>query len=123
VFKDDSGKEVLEEQGQVIIDMMQRVAYSDWEETLPDPAFETDVYGKVSKKRGLVGMSIVTIHQARQNGWAQITIRQPVSFAIFNTETSNSDSLIVWNILYDYPREIQAPTSTSSFRTFCSRIL
>jgi hypothetical protein len=84
VFKDESGKEILEEQGQVIIDMMQRVAYSDWEETSADPAFESDVNGEILKKRWLVGTSIVTIQQARRTGWAQITKRQPVSFAFLN---------------------------------------
>lgn len=80
VLNDSSGVEVIEEQSQVIIDMMQRVAYSDVDETSPDPDFSsTD--GLILKKTWLVGLSIWTIETATGSGASQLTKRQPVSIS------------------------------------------
>ncbi len=79
VLVDASGREVIEEQSQVTIDMMQRVTYSDHDETLPDPRFAGTPDEPMSKKSWLVGMSILTVETAMHSGTSQLTKRQPVS--------------------------------------------
>ena len=79
VYADPSGREVLEDQAQVTIDMMQRVAYSDRDETIPDAEFSKSSDGEVFKKSWIVGLSIVTVETAARTGVSQITHRRPVS--------------------------------------------
>ena len=74
---DSHGKERIDEQAQVTLDFMQRVAYADVGESAADPTFTVDKYGEIVKKRWIIGQSIVTIEQAARGGWAQITKRQP----------------------------------------------
>ncbi|KAL1960043.1 hypothetical protein VTO42DRAFT_215 [Malbranchea cinnamomea] len=77
IFTDERGKDVIEEQSQVFIDFMQRVAFSDLGDTIPFEKFppsETD--GPVSKKSWIVGMSIVTVETAGASGLSQVTKRQ-----------------------------------------------
>ncbi|EEP78664.1 predicted protein [Uncinocarpus reesii 1704] len=77
VFTDEMGKEVIEEQSQVFMDFMQRVAFSDLGDTIPFERFppaESD--GPTSKKTWIVGMSIVTVETAGATGLSQITKRQ-----------------------------------------------
>ncbi|KAK2764937.1 Tuberous sclerosis 2-like protein [Arachnomyces sp. PD_36] len=77
VFTDDRGKDVVEEQSQVLIDMMQRVAYSDLGETIPYEKFPpSPADGPVSKKSWVVGLSIITVETAGASGLSQITKRQ-----------------------------------------------
>jgi hypothetical protein len=76
VFKDESGKDTLEEQSEVFIDMMQRTAYSDLGDTLYKPDFAKPSDGKVQKKSWLVGLSILTVETASATGLTQITKRQ-----------------------------------------------
>lgn len=74
---DHNGKEKIDEQAQVTLDFMQRVAYADVDESAPDPSFTSDLFGEISKKMWIVGNSIVIIEQATRGEWAQITKRQP----------------------------------------------
>ncbi|SZF04243.1 unnamed protein product [Blumeria hordei] len=74
---DTNGKENIDEQAQVTIDFMQRVAFADIEESGPDPSFKEDMFGEIKKKRWIIGNSLVTIEQATRGDWAQITKRQP----------------------------------------------
>jgi hypothetical protein len=74
---DINGKERIDEQAQVTLDFMQRVAYADVDESSADPTFTADRFGEILKKRWIVGQSIVTVEQATRGGWAQITKRQP----------------------------------------------
>lgn len=77
VYTDDRGKDVVEEQSQVFIDMMQRVAYSDLGETIPFEKFPPSPDdGPVSKKSWVVGLSIITVETAGASGLTQITKRQ-----------------------------------------------
>lgn len=76
ISTDSSGKEKMDEQAQVTLDFMQRVAYADVDESAADPTFTSDRFGEILKKRWIVGQSIVTIEQATRGGWAQITKRQ-----------------------------------------------
>jgi hypothetical protein len=77
VSTDINGKEKIDEQAQVTLDFMQRVAYADVDESAADPTFTSERFGEILKKRWIVGQSIVTIEQATRGGWAQITKRQP----------------------------------------------
>ncbi|RDL35143.1 Tuberin [Venustampulla echinocandica] len=77
VSTDIYGKEKIDEQAQVTLDFIQRVAYADVDESAADPTFTTDRFGEILKKRWIVGQSIVTVEQATRGGWAQITKRQP----------------------------------------------
>jgi hypothetical protein len=77
VSTDANGKEKIDEQAQVTLDFMQRVAYADVDESASDPTFTPERFGEILKKRWIVGQSIVTVEQATRGGWAQITKRQP----------------------------------------------
>ncbi|KAF2204357.1 hypothetical protein GQ43DRAFT_438010 [Delitschia confertaspora ATCC 74209] len=75
-YTDRLGKEVTEEQSQVIMDMMQMVAYSERDETAPDLNFAKSEDGEVSKKTWIVGLSLMTIETAGRSGVSQITSRR-----------------------------------------------
>lgn len=77
IYTDRAGREVTEEQSRVIMDMMQTVAYSDRDETAPDPNFSKESDGDVSKKTWIVGLSLLTIETAARTGVSQITSRRP----------------------------------------------
>lgn len=77
VSTDVNGKEKIDEQAQVTLDFMQRVAYADVDESAADPTFTSERFGEILKKRWIVGQSLVTVEQATRGGWAQITKRQP----------------------------------------------
>ena len=77
VSTDLNGRERIDEQAQVTLDFMQRVAYADVDESAADPTFTAERFGEILKKRWIVGQSIVTVEQATRGGWAQITKRQP----------------------------------------------
>ncbi|KAI9646691.1 Tuberous sclerosis 2-like protein [Ciborinia camelliae] len=77
VSTDSNGKENIDEQAQVTLDFMQRVAYADVDESSADPDFTPELYGEILKKRWIIGHSVVTIEQATHKGWAQITKRHP----------------------------------------------
>lgn len=76
VYTDRFGKEITEEQSQVILDMMHMVAYSDRDETKPRADFAKPSDGEVLKKTWIVGHSIVTIETACTSGASQITTRR-----------------------------------------------
>ncbi|WEW61532.1 Tuberous sclerosis 2-like protein [Emydomyces testavorans] len=77
VFRDEGGKEVIEEQSQVFMDFMQRVAFSDLGDTIPFERFPPSESDEpVTKKTWIVGMSIVTVETAGASGLSQITKRQ-----------------------------------------------
>lgn len=83
LFTDHDGNQVSEEQAQITIDFMQRVAYADVDESAADPLFTAERFGEILKRRWLIGNSIVTIEQATSAGWAQITKRQPSGTSSF----------------------------------------
>ncbi|KAJ5887642.1 Tuberin N-terminal [Penicillium taxi] len=91
IFPDDHGKEVVEEQSQVLIDLMQRVAFSDLGETIPFENFPpTPEDGPVSKKSWVVGMSIVTVETAGVSGITQISKRQAsgTTYSVYQQRTA-----------------------------------
>ncbi|KAL5386716.1 hypothetical protein DPSP01_004079 [Paraphaeosphaeria sporulosa] len=77
-FTDGMGRQAeLEEQGQVIVDMMNLVCYSDRDETVPDDNFAKPGDGELWKKSWIVGHSLVTIETAARTGVSQIINRRP----------------------------------------------
>jgi hypothetical protein len=88
VYTDQTGREVLEDQAQVTIDMMNRVAYSDCDETAPDPDFAKPIDGEVTKRSWIVGLGLITVETAARTGVSQITHRRPVSSQPY-TNSSN----------------------------------
>ncbi|KAN0077518.1 protein of unknown function (DUF3384) domain containing protein [Elaphomyces granulatus] len=91
VFTDENGREVVEEQSQVFIDFMQRVAYSDLGDTIPFETFPPSPdHGPAAKKSWIVGMSIITIETAGVSGLTQITKRQAsgTTFATYQQRTT-----------------------------------
>lgn len=85
LFTDIDGKASNEEQAQITLDFMQRVAFSDAPDSAQDPLFNKEHFGEIHQKRWIIGNSIITIRQAKEAGWAEITRRYPSgtsSFAI-----------------------------------------
>lgn len=79
-FTDGMGRQTeLEEQGQVIVDMMNMVCYSDRDETVADDNFAKPGDGEIWKKSWIVGHSLVTIQTAARTGVSQVITRRPVS--------------------------------------------
>lgn len=76
VWKNSRGEDAIDEQGQVLIDMMQRTAFSDLGETSPNHDFATAEDGPVSSSSWIVGLSIVTAETAGHSGKTHITKRQ-----------------------------------------------
>lgn len=91
IYHNEHGKEVVEEQSQVFIDLMQRVAYSDLGETIPFETFPPSPEdGPVAKKSWIVGMSIVTVESAGLSGLSQITKRQAsgTTYSVYQQRTA-----------------------------------
>jgi hypothetical protein len=78
-YTDSSGRQVMEEQGQVILDIMNMVAYTDRDETSRDETFVKPGDGEVWKKTWIVGNGLVTIETAARTGASVVTTRRPVS--------------------------------------------
>ncbi|KIX10381.1 uncharacterized protein Z518_01463 [Rhinocladiella mackenziei CBS 650.93] len=76
VWKNGRGEETIDEQSQVMIDMMQRTAFSDLGEPSPDPNFASPEDGPVSSASWMVGLSVVTAQTAGHTGKTQIIKRQ-----------------------------------------------
>ncbi|TVY62292.1 Tuberous sclerosis 2 protein-like protein [Lachnellula suecica] len=105
ISTDANGKEKMDEQAQVTLDFMQRVAYADVDESKADPTFNSENFGDILKKRWIVGQSLVTIEQATQGGWAQITKRQP-----------SGTSCYIIQEKFNRPPAHQSPVSTDALR-------
>ncbi|KAF1844915.1 uncharacterized protein K460DRAFT_336685 [Cucurbitaria berberidis CBS 394.84] len=74
---DSSGRQVMEEQGQVLLDIMNMVAYTDRDETVRDDDFAKPGDGEVWKKTWIVGNSLVSIETAARTGVSLVTTRRP----------------------------------------------
>lgn len=78
-YTDTYGQSVIDEQAQVTIDMMHRVAFSDRDETVPNAEFAAESDGLKTSKSWVIGSSILTIETAGRTGLSQVTRRRPVS--------------------------------------------
>ncbi|CAJ2507312.1 Uu.00g084980.m01.CDS01 [Anthostomella pinea] len=113
LFTDVDGSQVADEQAQITIDFMQRVAYADIDESAADPLFTADRFGEILKKRWLIGNSIVTVEQAVTTGWAQITKRQPSGTSCYTIRELFRPPPAHQQPANDMPRDSQ-PASTNS---------
>lgn len=75
---DSTGKTSMEEQGQVIVDIMNMVAYTDRDHTVRKENFSKPGDGEVWKKTWIVNNGLLTIETAARTGISQITSRRPV---------------------------------------------
>ncbi|KAF2274252.1 uncharacterized protein EI97DRAFT_132093 [Westerdykella ornata] len=77
LYTDASGKQVMEEQGHVIVDMMHNLAYNDSGETVRDDNFAKPSDGEIWSKTWILGHSLITIETASRTGVSMITSRRP----------------------------------------------
>lgn len=94
IWKNSRGEETIDEQSQVLIDMMQRTAFSDLGETTPNPDFAGPEDGPVSSKSWIVGLSIITAATSGHTGKTQITKRQAsgTTYASYQQRTARLPS-------------------------------
>ncbi|KAF1918243.1 hypothetical protein BDU57DRAFT_514912 [Ampelomyces quisqualis] len=76
-YTDSSGRQIMEEQGQVIQDIMNMVAYTDRDQTVRDDSFAKPGDGEIWKKTWVVGNSLVSIETAARSGVSLVTTRRP----------------------------------------------
>jgi hypothetical protein len=76
---DASGRQAMDEQGDVILDIMSMVAYTDRDQTIRDENFAKPGDGEIWKKTWVAGNSLVTIETAARTGVSLVTTRRPVS--------------------------------------------
>ncbi|KAF2015308.1 hypothetical protein BU24DRAFT_450052 [Aaosphaeria arxii CBS 175.79] len=76
-YTDTSGRQVMEEQAQVIADMMSMTAYSDRDDTARNPEFSEPGDGEIWKKTWIMGHSLITIETAARTGVSLTTTRRP----------------------------------------------
>ncbi|KAH7073440.1 hypothetical protein BKA63DRAFT_444520 [Paraphoma chrysanthemicola] len=76
-YTDSSGRQIMEEQGQVILDIMNMVAYTDRDQTLRDENYAKPGDGEIWKKTWVVGNSLVSIETAARTGVSLVTTRRP----------------------------------------------
>ncbi|KAH7318620.1 hypothetical protein B0I35DRAFT_432533 [Stachybotrys elegans] len=114
LFADADGSgQAADEQAITSIDFLQRVTYADVDESVQDPHFTEERYGKIAKKRWLIGNSIITIKQAMETGWAQITKRQPSGTSSYIVrESLRPPPAHQVSSYVDIARESQASTNT-----------
>jgi hypothetical protein len=77
--RDGTGREIMEEQGQVIVDIMNMVGYTDRDHTVRNENFSKPGDGEVWKKTWVVNNGLLTIETAARTGVSQVTSRRPVS--------------------------------------------
>ncbi|KAK6379906.1 Tuberous sclerosis 2-like protein [Exophiala oligosperma] len=76
IWKNPQGLEMIDEQSQVLIDMMQRTAFSDLGETAPQADFAGQDDGPISSASWIAGLSVITAQTAGHTGKTQIIKRQ-----------------------------------------------
>ena len=107
--KEASGKEVLDEQSQVILDMMHRTAFSDLGETEPIRV-SNEVDEHVVKQSWLLGMSIVTIEIMPRTNLGHITKRQAsgTTHAVYHPNTAALPEHHVGNLNVQTSRTLES---------------
>ncbi|KAH8881535.1 hypothetical protein GQ53DRAFT_667733 [Thozetella sp. PMI_491] len=90
LFTDVDGSVSNEEQAQITLDFMQRVAFSDASDSVEDPLFNEQNFGEIQRKRWIIGNSIVTIKQAKESGWAEVVRRYPSGISAFTVNSKSA---------------------------------
>jgi len=76
VYRDPGGEEVIDDQSEVTIDMLHRVAFSDVDELLSEENWASQSDGRIVKRSWIAGYSIITIETAICSGLSKITRRE-----------------------------------------------
>ncbi|QDS77035.1 hypothetical protein FKW77_006630 [Venturia effusa] len=76
-YTDSQGQQHIEDQALVTMDMMDKIAYSDRDETKHDPNFAKGTDGEVGQQTWVIGYSLLTVETAGRTGLSQITRRRP----------------------------------------------
>lgn len=108
-YTDASGRQIMEEQGQVIQDIMNMVAYTDRDQTVRDDNFAKPGDGEVWKKTWIVGNGMITLETAARTGVTLVTTRRPVSY--FLHWLYLTDMNLVW---YSLPHCTAADCTTAT---------
>lgn len=95
---DSAGRTSMEEQGQVIVDIMNMVAYTDRDHTVRNENFSKPGDGEVWKKTWIVNNGLLTIETAARTGVSQITSRRPVCMHCV-WDYFNANHCTVWHSL------------------------
>ena len=90
---DSAGRQSMEEQGQVIVDIMNMIAYTDRDHTVRNENFSKPGDGEVWKKTWIVNNGLLTIETAARTGVSQITSRRPVRISSFVCSVINTNFL------------------------------
>ncbi|KAF9701970.1 hypothetical protein EKO04_000185 [Ascochyta lentis] len=85
---DSSGRHSMEEQGQVIVDIMNMVAYTDRDHTVRSENFSKPGDGEVWKKTWIVNNGLLTIETAARTGVSQVTSRRPCGTRFLTVQPS-----------------------------------
>ncbi|KAH6642704.1 hypothetical protein C7974DRAFT_328278 [Boeremia exigua] len=85
---DSAGRTSMEEQGQVIVDIMNMVAYTDRDHTVRSEVFSKPGDGEIWKKTWVVNNGLLTIETAARTGASQITSRRPCGTRFFTLRPS-----------------------------------
>lgn len=88
LYTDNTGKQGLEEQGEVLVDIMNMVAYTDRDETVRDDGFAKPGDGEIWKKTWIVGNALMTIETAARTGASVVTIRRPCGIRFLTVRPS-----------------------------------
>jgi hypothetical protein len=78
-YTDASGRQIMEEQGQILLDIMNMVAHTDRDETVRDESYAKPGDGEIWKKTWVIGNGLITIETAARTGASLVTTRRPVS--------------------------------------------
>ncbi|KAJ4336291.1 Tuberous sclerosis 2-like protein [Ascochyta clinopodiicola] len=85
---DSSGRHSMEEHGEVIVDIMNMVAYTDRDHTVRNESFSKPGDGEVWKKTWIVNNGLLTIETAARTGVSQVTSRRPCGTRFFMLQPS-----------------------------------
>jgi hypothetical protein len=85
---DSAGRYTMEEQGQVIVDIMNMVAYTNRDHTVRQESFSKPGDGEIWKKTWVVNNGLLTIETAARTGVSQITSRRPCGTRYFTLQPS-----------------------------------
>lgn len=84
----DGSGSMSDEQAVTTIDFMRRATYADVDESTEDPLFSQERFGEVVGRHWVIGSSIVTVKQAVNTGWAQVTKRQASGTSVYMVRES-----------------------------------
>lgn len=83
LFQGPDGSLASDEQALVTMDLMQRVAFADADESAESPWFTDDKAAEYTERRWIIANSLISIRKSKTTPWAQVTKRQPSGTSYF----------------------------------------